>query len=113
MGASKNRRLLIWTQVLQMSYRRMAKWDSHTRSMNYVEAMCVPSDLRLGLRQGPRSPAGAATHNLEGLDLAESDRHDDHLGWLYKAALWLKIAQKPYIIWSLGPKTVNYESSEP
>ena len=25
----------------------------------------------------------------------------------------LKIAQKPYILWSLGPKTLEYRSSEP
>ena len=27
--------------------------------------------------------------------------------------LWLKIDQKPYMIWSLGPKTLKHESLEP
>ena len=27
--------------------------------------------------------------------------------------LRLKIAQKPYIVWSLGPKALKYESLEP
>ena len=28
-------------------------------------------------------------------------------------ALRLKIAQRPYIVWSLGPKALHYESLEP
>ena len=28
-------------------------------------------------------------------------------------SLRLKIAQKPYIVWSLGPKALKYESLEP
>ena len=37
------------------------------------------------------------------------------LCWLREGArsLRLKTAQKPYIIWSLGPKALKYESSEP
>ena len=31
----------------------------------------------------------------------------------YCLTLRLKMAQKPYIIWSLSPKASNYESSEP
>ena len=27
--------------------------------------------------------------------------------------LRLKIAQKPYVVWSLGPKALKYESLEP
>ena len=32
---------------------------------------------------------------------------------LHTYTLRLKMAQKPYIIWSLGPKTFEYESLEP
>ena len=39
-----------------------------------------------------------------------------HVGLRYqglKFTLRLKVAQKPYIVWSLGPKALKYESLEP
>ena len=35
------------------------------------------------------------------------------LGRVWALTLRLKMAQKPYIIWSLGPKALKYESLEP
>ena len=32
---------------------------------------------------------------------------------LPQATLGIKIAQKPYIVWSLGPKALIYESLDP
>ena len=59
------------------------------------------------------SEASVLTHSsLVGLILF----HEDLPSLLQKSVtrtLRLKIAQKPYIVWSLGPKAFRYQSLEP
>ena len=51
---------------------------------------------------GPRALQSLAVLPLRGFYIA-----------LHSLTLRLKMAQKPYIIWSLGPEALKYESLEP
>ena len=46
----------------------------------------------------------------ESMHIKKQPTHDCQL---IRVPLRLKIAQKPYIVWSLGPKALTYESLEP
>ena len=69
--------------------------------------------------QGLRLYPWASSSFLFGITLGSLNiNHKKELPWslwvkLNCATLRLKIAQKPYIVWSLGPKALNYESLEP
>ena len=68
-----------------------------------IEAFCHNFNIGLGSRQflylTPR-----AFRALRALRLGAGRR---------SLALRLKIAQKPYVIWSLGPQAFKYEALEP
>ena len=57
-----------------------------------------------------RSPENSIGNHLGPYSTSSLRRFE--IKWL-SLSLRLKIAQKPYIVWSLGPKALKYESLEP
>ena len=65
------------------------------------------------LVSGPRNwPHGASYDSLVGLTGGRLAKSTDHLS-IPPTLLRLKIAQQPYILWSLAPKAIYYEAFKP
>ena len=104
--------LYIYTQLHTCTYTSTFGRRDH----NIGKSVETPYRTLTGLERKLGPPAGPPRYRPEaGQPWARWGRLGQSVSRQFKGTLTLRLqtAQKPYIIWSLGPKAVKYESSEP